>query len=87
MNPTYILTAELDPDSFEWLDGLRRQHFPPERNLLSAHLTLFHRLSSAQTGRLEAIELPAAPVPILFEAPVRWASASPSGSGLQSSTG
>ncbi|GAA0005927.1 2'-5' RNA ligase family protein [Bradyrhizobium diazoefficiens] len=67
---TFILTAELDPASFAWLDGLRREHFPPERNLLPAHLTLFHRLSSAQTGRLESIELPAAPVPILFEAPV-----------------
>jgi len=70
MDRTFILTAELDADSFAWLDGLRREHFPPERNVLSAHLTLFHRLSSAQTGRLESIELPAAPVPILFDAPI-----------------
>ena len=27
-----------------WFDGLRRQHFPPERNQLDAHLTLFHHL-------------------------------------------
>ncbi|RXZ34629.1 2'-5' RNA ligase family protein [Sphingomonas desiccabilis] len=26
------------------LDGLRRRHFPPERNQLPAHLTLFHHL-------------------------------------------
>jgi hypothetical protein len=32
---TYILTAELDPESFTWLDGLRREHFLPERNLTS----------------------------------------------------
>jgi hypothetical protein len=70
MDQSFILTAELDPASFAWLDGLRREHFPPERNVLPAHLTLFHRLSSAQTGRLDAIELPAAPVPILFDAPV-----------------
>jgi len=27
-----------------WFDGLRRAHFPPERNQLDAHLTLFHHL-------------------------------------------
>lgn len=70
MDPTYILTAELDPDSFDRLDGLRRQHFPPERNLLPAHLTLFHRLSSAQAGRQRAFESPTGPVPLLFDAPL-----------------
>ncbi|NEX62416.1 2'-5' RNA ligase family protein [Noviherbaspirillum sp. 17J57-3] len=39
-----ILTLKLDADSFERLDGLRRTHFPPERNFLSAHVTLFHAL-------------------------------------------
>ncbi|BBO02003.1 MULTISPECIES: 2'-5' RNA ligase family protein [Bradyrhizobium] len=68
MDRTFILTAELDETSFVWLDGLRREHFPPERNVLPAHLTLFHRLSSAQTGRLQVMELPAAPVPIVFDA-------------------
>lgn len=29
---------------FAWADGLRRAHFPPERNLVPAHLTLFHHL-------------------------------------------
>ena len=67
MGQTFILTAELDPDSFAWLDGLRRAHFPPERNLLPAHLTLFHRLSSAQAERLEDVAEPAAPIPILYE--------------------
>jgi hypothetical protein len=27
-----------------WLQDLRRRHFPPERNLVPAHLTLFHHL-------------------------------------------
>ena len=48
---TYILTAEMDPESYAWLDRLRQQHFPLERNLLPAHLTMFHRLSSAQAAR------------------------------------
>jgi hypothetical protein len=61
---TYILTAELDPDSFAWLDALRSDHFPLERNLLPAHLTLFHRLSAAQTARLDDLPIPAAAVPI-----------------------
>jgi hypothetical protein len=42
--PPYILTLKLDDRSFEWLDGLRRQHFPPARNFLPAHVTLFHAL-------------------------------------------
>jgi hypothetical protein len=30
--------------SFRYFDDLRRQHFPADRNHLSAHLTLFHHL-------------------------------------------
>jgi len=37
-----IVTAELAPEDFAWLDALRRHHFPPERNQLRAHLTMFH---------------------------------------------
>ena len=39
-----IVTAELGREDFSWLDGLRRRHFPPERNQVPAHLTLFHAL-------------------------------------------
>ncbi|SFR79619.1 2'-5' RNA ligase family protein [Sphingomonas jatrophae] len=39
-----IVTALLGPDDFAWFDGLRQRHFPPERNHLSAHLTMFHHL-------------------------------------------
>ena len=42
--PPLILTAELDPATQAWLDDLRARHFPPERNHLRAHLTLFHAL-------------------------------------------
>ena len=39
-----IVTAELGPEDFTWLDAQRRAHFPPERNQLPAHLTIFHAL-------------------------------------------
>lgn len=39
-----ILTLGFDARSFEIFDGLRRQYFPPERNFIPAHLTLFHHL-------------------------------------------
>lgn len=40
-NP-FILTAALPPDLAGWAEGLRRAHYPPERNHLHAHVTLFH---------------------------------------------
>jgi hypothetical protein len=63
---TYILTAELDDSSFTWLDALRRQHFPPERNVLSAHLTMFHLLSGAQIERLP-LAMPHGPIDLDFD--------------------
>ena len=39
-----IVTALFAPAEQRWLDDLRRQHFPPERNHLAAHLTMFHHL-------------------------------------------
>ena len=39
-----IVTALMGAADFAWADGLRRAHFPPERNWLPAHITLFHHL-------------------------------------------
>lgn len=39
-----IVTAELGRDHFAWLEGLRRAHYPFERNRVPAHLTMFHSL-------------------------------------------
>jgi hypothetical protein len=39
-----ILTLALDAASQAWLEALRQAHFPPERNLVPAHVTLFHAL-------------------------------------------
>ena len=62
-----ILTARMDADSFAWCDALRRAHFPADRNVLSAHLTMFHRLSPRQVAALRAVPLPAAPLAITFD--------------------
>jgi hypothetical protein len=42
MPQPFILTAALPPDIAGWAEGLRRAHFPPEKNHLHAHVTLFH---------------------------------------------
>ena len=39
-----IVSALFDPADQQWLNALRQTHFPPERNQLPAHLTLFHHL-------------------------------------------
>ncbi|MFH5926175.1 2'-5' RNA ligase family protein [Roseomonas xinghualingensis] len=39
-----VLALRFDLGSFARLDALRRAHFPPERNQVPAHLTLFHAL-------------------------------------------
>lgn len=39
-----ILTVRLDEKSQAFFDGQREKYFPPERNFLKAHLTLFHQL-------------------------------------------
>ena len=45
----FILTAELPSDLHRRFTDLRTAHFPPERNYLEAHVTLFHALP-AQCG-------------------------------------
>jgi hypothetical protein len=45
MSGALIVTAELAAADFAWLEGLRRTHYPPERNQVPVHLTLFHALA------------------------------------------
>ena len=54
-----ILTLLLDPASQSRFDALRSAHFPPERNLLAAHVTLFHALpgDAEQQVRADLAEL------------------------------
>ncbi|HET7898855.1 MAG TPA: 2'-5' RNA ligase family protein [Flavisolibacter sp.] len=44
MQQPLIVTLTLDDQSFQFFDAKRRNHFPPARNFLKAHLTLFHHL-------------------------------------------
>jgi hypothetical protein len=39
-----IATSVIDSSAQEYFNSLRKQHFPPERNYINAHLTLFHAL-------------------------------------------
>ncbi len=48
----FILTLKMDDESQERFDRLREAHFPPERNYLSAHLTLFHHLPAEREGEI-----------------------------------
>jgi len=54
-----IVAAEMGQPDFGWLEGLRRAHYPPERNRVPAHLTMFHALppsaESEARSRLAAI--------------------------------
>jgi hypothetical protein len=47
-----IVTAELPPDLQAWADRLRREHYPPERNQVEAHVTLFHALPPSSEAEL-----------------------------------
>jgi 2'-5' RNA ligase len=52
----FILSLQLDDASFALLDGLRRRHFPPARNVISAHITLFHALPGDAAAEAEVRE-------------------------------
>jgi len=47
-----IVTATFGDGDNGWLQELRRAHFPPERNQVPAHLTLFHHLPPGLEGEL-----------------------------------
>ena len=50
----FVLTAEIDGESFGRLNELRRRYYPPERNLVPAHLTLFHQLPGERSREIKA---------------------------------
>ena len=60
-----ILAAELGAEDFAWLEGLRRRHYPAERNRVPAHLTIFHALppSAESEIRSRLAALAARPAP------------------------
>lgn len=49
-----IVTAEIAQGDFSWIEGLRRAHYPPERNQVAAHLTMFHALPPSAENEIRA---------------------------------
>lgn len=49
-----IVTLLLDDADQERFDRLRAEHFPPERNVLKAHVTLFHALPGEHLDAVRA---------------------------------
>jgi hypothetical protein len=47
-----IVTVELGAEDFAWLEGLRCRHYPPDRNRVPAHLTMFHALPPSAEGEV-----------------------------------
>lgn len=47
-----IVTADIAPGDFSWLEGLRRAHYPAERNKVPVHLTMFHALPPSLEAEL-----------------------------------
>ena len=65
-----IVTAELPEALQSRADQLRTAHYPPERNVLKAHVTLFHALPPSVEDELRdalAAEAKARPVPARLE--------------------
>lgn len=49
-----ILTLRLADEAQARFDRLRALHFPPERNLVPAHVTLFHHLPGAEADAVRS---------------------------------
>ncbi|TDH62833.1 2'-5' RNA ligase family protein [Dankookia rubra] len=50
-----ILTLGLDAETQAWLESMRRAHFPPARNLVPAHVTLFHALPGEHAKEIQGV--------------------------------
>lgn len=53
MSAPVIVSAEFVAADQRWLNGLRQRYFPPDRNHLDAHLTLFHHLPPSQLDEIK----------------------------------
>jgi 2'-5' RNA ligase superfamily len=49
-----IVTAQMGKSDQAAFNALRQQHFPPERNYLDAHITLFHHLPPTHLPEIKA---------------------------------
>ncbi|MBO9623610.1 MAG: 2'-5' RNA ligase family protein [Sphingomonas sp.] len=48
-----VVTALFGRQDQAWFNALRREHYPPERNMVDAHLTLFHQLPPSAADELK----------------------------------
>ena len=71
--PPLIITAALEEAAFDWFEDLRQAHYPPHRNQVPAHLTLFHALPGAEEAfvgeTLKAACRAARPIPLSVRGP------------------
>ena len=54
MTAPIIITAEMGKADQAWANGLRRAHFPVERNFVDAHITLFHHLPPSHLPEIKS---------------------------------
>ena len=52
-NAPLVVTALFGRQDQAWFEQLRREHYPPERNQVPAHLTLFHHLPPSIADELK----------------------------------
>lgn len=50
-----VLTGMMGAADQQFFDALRAAHFPPERNFLAAHITLFHQLPPSALAELDGL--------------------------------
>jgi hypothetical protein len=53
-NAPIIITATMGKAEQLWADSLRAAHYPPERNVVKAHITLFHHLPPLHWPEIKA---------------------------------
>lgn len=57
-----VVTARLPAGLYSQVEGLRRAHYPPERNHVPAHVTLFHALPPSSLDEVRRLLAAAAGV-------------------------
>ncbi|GAB6855628.1 2'-5' RNA ligase family protein [Asaia astilbis] len=65
-----ILTLELAPEDQGWAQRQRDLYFPPERNIVPAHITLFHAMNAIDRDDVLTVMKQRRPAPLVrIEAP------------------
>lgn len=54
MTAPIIITADMGKADQAWANGLRRAHYPTERNYIDAHITLFHHLPPSHLPEIKS---------------------------------